>query len=350
VDGDGPLDGRDIDELTKLSQDAEEDGAFERMLACADEALRVDEREPVAAHLRAAALAHLERLDDAKDAFVMALALAPQDPYVLAGISDLYANLLPQNRQRSLAALAFAERGLGHASADPELARRLRLLAAWSSADLGEFGASLQHGRAALALDPEDDEAAVTVGRALFELTRFDEARSVLEPLAGKEPRDAEGLYWLGLSLERIEGQARVAARYLREASLLDPQRYPPPVDADDALVQRLVAEEIAALPSREGNLLRQSLVPVLVRPLPELEDLRAEEPPLSPTAVGMLRGPPLGLEVEARREILLFSRNLARTARDVAGLREQIRITLLHELGHLVGEDEADLRARGLE
>jgi predicted Zn-dependent protease with MMP-like domain len=30
--------------------------------------------------------------------------------------------------------------------------------------------------------------------------------------------------------------------------------------------------------------------------------------------------------------------------------LIEQIRTTLLHELGHLRGEDDAELRARGLE
>ena len=30
--------------------------------------------------------------------------------------------------------------------------------------------------------------------------------------------------------------------------------------------------------------------------------------------------------------------------------LNEQIRVTLLHELGHLRGEDDSELAARGLE
>jgi predicted Zn-dependent protease with MMP-like domain len=41
---------------------------------------------------------------------------------------------------------------------------------------------------------------------------------------------------------------------------------------------------------------------------------------------------------------------NLARLARDPEALAEQVRLTLLHELGHLRGEDDEELRARGLE
>ena len=49
-------------------------------------------------------------------------------------------------------------------------------------------------------------------------------------------------------------------------------------------------------------------------------------------------------------RAILLYRLNLARAVRTRAELSEQIRRTLLHEIGHLEGLDEDDLRRRGLD
>ncbi len=46
----------------------------------------------------------------------------------------------------------------------------------------------------------------------------------------------------------------------------------------------------------------------------------------------------------------MLYRKNLVRFARDPKELSEQVRVTLLHELGHLHGESDDDLRARGLE
>ena len=46
----------------------------------------------------------------------------------------------------------------------------------------------------------------------------------------------------------------------------------------------------------------------------------------------------------------MLYRRNLLRSVHDVAALDEAIRRTLLHEIGHLRGEDDGSLRDRGLE
>lgn len=348
VDGDSPLAIRTFTELERRALDAEELGDFDRMLACAQEALRADEELGWAAHLRAEALVHMGRLQEAQEAFTVALALAPDDPYLLAGIADLYANRLPPSRERSVAALHFANRGLRRAD-DVELVRRLHLLAAWGEADLGRFDASLTHGRRALRIDEGDDAAWRVVGRALFELTRFDEAEQALRrALAIHE--DAEGLHLLGLALEWLPGRREAAEEALAKATALEPYRFPAPVAIDDETLGRMVAEEVERLPARERELLRQGDVPVLVERMPSLADLRTEVPPLSPTALGMFRGPPLGVASHARREIHLYTANLRRSAASLAELRHQIRITLLHEIGHLAGEDEADLRARGLE
>ena len=44
------------------------------------------------------------------------------------------------------------------------------------------------------------------------------------------------------------------------------------------------------------------------------------------------------------------LERNLARAVKSKDELVEQIRVTLLHEVGHLRGEDDFELAARGLE
>jgi len=49
-------------------------------------------------------------------------------------------------------------------------------------------------------------------------------------------------------------------------------------------------------------------------------------------------------------RSVVLYRRNLARAVISQDELLEQIRVTLLHEVGHLRGEDDMELAARGLE
>ena len=127
---------------------------------------------------------------------------------------------------------------------------------------------------------------------------------------------------------------------------------------------------------------------------LPDESDLTAEKPPLSPTILGLFRGLPLdfgeratvptpgrpfgqgargsyaALAGSAERErpgrpragrapssatprdraIVLYRRNLLRTVHDSAELDQAIVRTLLHEVGHLRGEDDGSLRDRGLE
>jgi hypothetical protein len=111
------------------------------------------------------------------------------------------------------------------------------------------------------------------------------------------------------------------------------------------------------------------------------MDDLVAEKPPLSPTILGLFRGLPLDFhehpapptqagragkgrralalpgpspaaaaEVAPDRAIVLYRRNLLRTVHDDGELDQAISRTLLHEVGHLRGEDDGSLRDRGLE
>jgi predicted Zn-dependent protease with MMP-like domain len=46
----------------------------------------------------------------------------------------------------------------------------------------------------------------------------------------------------------------------------------------------------------------------------------------------------------------VFYRKNLIRFAHSRQELEDQVKITLLHELGHLHGEDDDELRDRGLE
>jgi len=73
------------------------------------------------------------------------------------------------------------------------------------------------------------------------------------------------------------------------------------------------------------------------------------------PDILGLFVGDPLGVEPglgnNAPAQILLFLENIYDYADfDMAVFRKEVRLTYLHELGHYLGWDEADLEARGLE
>ena len=75
----------------------------------------------------------------------------------------------------------------------------------------------------------------------------------------------------------------------------------------------------------------------------------------IEPDTLGVFLGTPFaevghaGGEIPA--QIILFLENLWDMVEgDDACYREEIRITLLHELGHYLGLDEGDLEERGLE
>jgi predicted Zn-dependent protease with MMP-like domain len=150
--------------------------------------------------------------------------------------------------------------------------------------------------------------------------------------------------------------------------------------------VDEAIAEQA---PDVRADLARVSLE---MADLPALDDLVAVEPPFAPTIMGLYRGLPLGveegvaaaaspsagaatassaaLEVDGNsavaspahtaaprpgdrvpaRAIVLYRKNLGRAVRSREELDRQIRRTLIHEIGHLRGLDEDDLRRRGLE
>lgn len=341
------------DELVERAADLAERGDHARALACADEALRAEPRSVPALHHRASALVALGRTEDARRAFARALAVDPDDPETLLGAADFHVARSKGDRDGLLVGLEYALRGarLAGDAAEPDLAARLLLVAAMAENDLGASTDALAHANQALRTRPHDAALHYERGVALYELVRFAEARTALEQALSLAPQDPWALHHLALVAEH-EGERERAAKLEAQARARAPRDFRG-VEIGRAEFDHEVRSAVAALPANERHAL--STLPLEVADVPSLDDLTAVEPPLSPTILGLYRGPSEHDACEPElegpcRSVVLYWRNLARFARDRKELAEQVRVTLLHELGHFHGESDDELRDRGLE
>lgn len=329
-------------------------GSSERALVCAEEALRLSPRLLTALVARAGALTALGRTEQARLAWARALAVHPDEPAALLGSAELHVRRLGPARDALEIGLEHALRGARAAAARKErtLAARLELVAGMAQNDLGRSQLALEHLERAVAALPDDPDALYERGVALYELCRFGSAQRAFERALALAPDDPWTLHQLGLLAERRGDTARAAALLARARELSPGDfRADLPVDADAFRAE--VTTVLASLPESERRAVTS--VPVEIADLPDVADLLAVDPPLSPSILGLFRGPPddepcTALDGPRCRSIVLYRKNLLRFARDRQELSEQVRVTLLHELGHLRGEDDEELRARGLE
>ncbi|HWU91301.1 MAG TPA: metallopeptidase family protein [Kofleriaceae bacterium] len=251
--------------------------------------------------------------------------------------------------------------------------------------DLGDADAALDHLDTAFDfIDEEADliEAIYVKTEALLARDELAEARATLGELASSVIEDAElalDLAELALAAE----DAPAAVRWIETARQADPDLE---ADALHALgrahelagdrtamiaawqevrrldlaapagqvrvtedeVEQIASETLAELPAEIRRHLER--VPILIDDAPS-EDLIADG--LDPRLLGLFQGTPMpedGALAASVTNILLFKRNLERSAGDAEDLAEEIRITVLHETAHYFGLDEEDLAALGLD
>jgi tetratricopeptide (TPR) repeat protein len=327
---------------------------WKRALSCAAEAVARSPDDPAAHSERAAALSALGRFDEARLAYARALALDPDYLDALLGAAHLYGVSLPSTRESDELAFLYSERGrqLAAEGDDEELTAEFALLSAMAANDLGEATLALERAEEAGRVLEGDTDVAYERAVALFELCRFDEARTAFLALRADSEHGAHAFQHLGLLLEREQKWTESEASF-KKARELAPEDFPPPVVMTESDFKAAVARAVRALPKdMQKDLLG---VPVTTEEIPKDDDLRDGEPPLSPTILGLFRGPSLSEpcptdEKGPCRSVVLYRRNLIRAVTSQDELLEQIRVTLLHEVGHLRGEDDMELAARGLE
>ncbi len=333
---------------------------YEKALSCAAQASALFPNDAVAHTERANALAALGRDEEAKMAYARALAVDPDSLDALMGAAHFYAVTLPSTRENDELGSLYAERGLdvANASKDEESAVQMGRISAMAFNDLGQPADALE--RADWVLEHVkghvDPDASYERALALFELCRFNEAKAAFTSLLADPERGAHAHHHLGLLFER-EGKLKDAEKHFTAARERSKDDFPEPVLLTEDEFRAEVKKAVAKLPEDMKRDIRG--VPVSTEDLPGTDDLKAVEPPLSPTILGLFRGPPLdeactpepGAAADAPcRSVVLYRKNLARAVKTKEELIEQIRVTLLHEVGHLRGEDDFELAARGLE
>lgn len=335
--------------LTELLEQASrhfEKGRYEDALECAREASRLDQGSVPAHHFRGAALSELGQVDEARTAYARALALDPDDPEVLRSAADLHVRKLGGRDDLELS-LQYVRRALPRAQKlrDRQLQKELYLLQAMAFDDLGRPGDALNAANHSLELDGRDREARRERGVSLYELCRFDEAKHELARLDAEEA-DAWAEHYLGLIAEREQDDVAAVAHFKR-AQQLDGEAFRPTEQTTPSTFAQVVQEELGKLPPGIRKGLARSEFEL--EELPQVSDLVATDPPLSPGILGLFRPPPDGAPADAKPYIILYRRNLSRAAHSAEELRREVRDTLMHEVGHLNGEDDEQLRDRGL-
>src|SRR3569832_1237435 len=346
----------DDSKVTALLDEANkqiESGVFGAAWTCADRAADLSPTSVEAHHLRGAALAALGRDAEAATAYSLALALDPDDPETLRAVADFYINGKGERGRDALRlGLELAQRGSRRALArrrrHAPLAADLAVLEAQALNDLGRSDEALERIDAALRIAPGRGDALHEKGVALFDLSRCADAKAAFQKALGIQPDDAYTHQMLGLTLEQLGDPTADSA--LARAVKLAPAELPPPVLISKAEFQKEIDAVIATLSPERRT--RVSQIKVEIEDLPMEEDLKAVTPPFPPTILGLYREPVGRAPApdDAPSSIVLYRKNLARAVKTRGELTEQIRDTLLHEIGHLEGLDEDDLRRRGME
>ncbi len=339
------------EKLLDEAAEALEAERYEVALSKCDAALKLKADDPEALATRAAALEELGRVEDAFETYSNLRRLEPGEPtWTLAAASLLIL--------RSGDDIEAVEEGLEllegiekQAQKDPRHHFDWLFLAGVGLNQVGELEDSLEALDAAVALFPDDPEARIERGLVLFELSRFEVAKAAFEELVKELPEDPTAPHYLGLLAER-RGDEEAARKFFATATRLDPEGFPPAVVLSEKEFDSALSAAIAALPEQARGELGN--VTIAVEPFPDDESLRSGE--VTPTILGVFVGTPvderspLVAEHHQTARIVLYQRNLERFARTRAELIEQIRVTVLHEVGHLLGLDEEELRERGLD
>jgi len=186
---------------------------------------------------------------------------------------------------------------------------------------------------------------------AFHELSRFAEAEADAQRSVAIHSGYAMAHDLLSRVREHL-GDEKGAAEEAEAANALDPEDFPLPLEVSDEAFDALVEKAVAELPEKVRDQLKD--VPVLVQPLPSTEMLGEEQPPLTPDLLGLFVGRHVFAQLPtavptAPGAIFLFRKNLLRACADEAELAREVRVTLEHEVGHLLGLDEDELEDWGL-
>ena len=199
---------------------------------------------------------------------------------------------------------------------------------------------------------PTDREIERAVERAWDQLEAGTpgEVAATLRALLARGVADADRAdlqHLIGMACEDLGDREGMAAAWLETLRLDIADDDAPELGA--AEFERVVADALDELPAEVLEHLRN--VPVVADERPSAEMVGDG---VDPRILGLFHGVPMPDESSfgpgSTGTIHLFARNIAAVSADEADLREQIRVTVLHETAHYFGFDEDGLRRLGLD
>jgi len=204
-------------------------------------------------------------------------------------------------------------------------------------------------GRAAEELGEDDLDVLELTGEIALGLWDLDTAASAFGSILESEPDDPWILERVGLLADLRGDFAEGDELAERASALADPATLPVRV-SDEAFDAAVEAGLGALAPTFRDRVQHARIVrePVPFKELVEPEDPAATPPDILGLFVG-------ASEIDAPADsdlpptIYLFKRNIERASATVEQVPEEVRITLFHEIGHLLGLDEDEVAAMGL-
>lgn len=182
---------------------------------------------------------------------------------------------------------------------------------------------------------------------AAFDAGRLDEALKLADASLERDRDDAD-LHAARAMVLTALGRVGEADHSFARAAELDPERHFRPHRLDAAEFDRAVEDVLAGLPDEFAEYLENVEIGVEDSPAPELlgDDDSDDDGGLEPDLLGVYIGQTVDAEEGSLPDrVVLFQRNLENVSPDRETLLEEIRDTLLHEVGHHFGMDEETLR-----
>ena len=334
------------DETLEKGWQSFEDGEFEKAKTVAERGLRDDPEDPEAMLLLAASHRGMGQFDEALKLLETASDIAGD-----WSAPELWrAEILAQELDRPLDALAHATEALDRADEEDEFVDAV-LLKAGLEIQLGKNKAA----RNTLSeLPPLEEmelptETSLDLAYLLLEADALEEAEKRFRKIVASEEKNEEAWYGIGLCAEESGDEKAKLDAWLRVLAL-DAATPLHEAHMSEQEMAEVAEQALKELPERARRLIEN--VPILIVDLPARDEV---EQGLDPRLLGLFAGSPysdasvMGGPPQLT-QILLFRKNLERMAIDADDLREQIRITLLHETGHFFGMSEDDLASVGLD
>jgi len=229
---------------------------------------------------------------------------------------------------------------------DPLASLLERIDEALDDGDIDDARAALQLVRELVGFD--HPEALYADASIAWEEHGPEAAEAILKQIEALHPDHADALYGLARIAEE-RGDTRAMVSYQLRVLELDARedrdaRVGSPEELD--YIEAIARDVLEELPAPFAQRLEH--VPVVLEPRPSRELVQEG---FDPRALGLFEGPTEGdSHTPSPTRIVLFTSNLLVDFVEEEELREQIEVTLLHEIGHFFNLDEDDLKRLGLD